>query len=79
MQIELRQGERSVHQSRWQPLAPLLVRRDAKGLEVGGELRALLPAGVYELVVAVRDERRKRTVTTAVPFAVETPLRREPS
>jgi VWFA-related protein len=76
MQIELRQGEKSVYAGAWQPLAPLVVKRDAKGLEVGGELRAQLPAGVYELVVSVRDDRRKKTVSGAVTFAVETPLRR---
>jgi VWFA-related protein len=76
MRIELRQGERSVYAGEWQPVAPLVVKRDAKGLEVGGELRAQLPAGVYELVVSVRDERRKKTVSGTVAFAVETPLRR---
>jgi VWFA-related protein len=71
MRLELRQGERAIYQSPWQPLAPLVVRRDAKGTEVGGQLRASLPAGVYELGVSVRDERRKQTVRGAVEFAVE--------
>lgn len=71
MQIELRQGERAIYSSPWQPLAPLVVRRDAKGVEVGGQLKATLPAGVYELGLSVRDERAKRTVRGAVEFAVE--------
>jgi hypothetical protein len=71
LQLELRQGERVVYQSAWQPLAPLVVRRDAKGVEVGGQLKAALPAGVYELAVHVRDERRGKTVSAAAPFAVE--------
>jgi VWFA-related protein len=71
MQLELRQGERTIYQSPWQQLAPLIVRRDAKGTEVGGQLRATLPPGSYELGVRVRDERRKKTVGGAVEFAVE--------
>jgi VWFA-related protein len=71
MQLELKQGERSLYLSPWQQLAPLVVRRDAKGTEVGGQLRTTLPPGIYELGVSVRDERRGKTVRGAVEFAVE--------
>jgi VWFA-related protein len=71
LRLELRQGERAIYESPWQTLAPLVVRRDAKGTEVGGQLRAALPPGVYELGVSVRDERRKQTVRGTVEFAVE--------
>jgi hypothetical protein len=72
MQSELRQGERTIYTGAWTALAPLVVRRDAKGTEVGGQLKAALPPGTYELRVSVRDERRKKTVRGSVGFAVET-------
>jgi VWFA-related protein len=71
MQLELRQGERVIYTGAWDALAPLVVKRDAKGAEVGGQLKAALPPGTYELRVSVRDERRKKNVRGAVGFSVE--------
>jgi VWFA-related protein len=70
-QLDLRQGEKTVYAGPWQPLAPLVVARDARGVEIGGQLKASLPAGVYELGLSIRDERRKQTVRGSVAFAVE--------
>lgn len=71
MRLELRQGERVIYAGAWEPAAPLVVKRDSKGAEVGGQLKAALPPGTYELRVGVRDERRKKTVGGAVGFSVE--------
>ncbi|HEV3469314.1 MAG TPA: VWA domain-containing protein, partial [Pyrinomonadaceae bacterium] len=71
LQLDLKQGEKSLHVGPWQPAAPLVVARDARGVEVGGQLRMTLPPGLYELGLSVRDERRKQTVRGSVPFVVE--------
>jgi VWFA-related protein len=71
LQLDLRQGDRPLHTGEWQPVAPLVVARDARGVEIGGQLRTSLPPGLYELGLTVRDERRKQTVRGSVPFAVE--------
>jgi hypothetical protein len=71
MKIDILQGDKPLYEGGWQPLATRTVRRDAKGTEVGGQLKANLPPGIYELGVNVRDARRKQTVRGAVEFAVE--------
>jgi hypothetical protein len=71
MRLELRQGGSTIYAGPWQPLAPLVVARDAKGIEAGGQLKAALPAGAYELAVGVRDERRKQAAAGSVAFFVE--------
>lgn len=71
LQLDLRQGDKTLHAGRWQPAAPLVVARDARGVEVGGQLRTALPPGLYELGLTVRDEQRRQTVRGSVPFAVE--------
>lgn len=70
LQLDLRQGERPVFVGEWQAVAPLVVARDARGVELGGQLKMSLPPGVYELGLSVRDERRKQTVRGSVPFVV---------
>jgi VWFA-related protein len=71
LQLDLRQGDKTLHTGPWQSAAPLVVARDARGVEVGGQLRVTLPPGLYELGLSVRDDRRKQTVRGSAPFAVE--------
>ena len=73
LRLELKQGERTIYPGEWQPLAPLVVKRDAKGPEVGGQLKLTLSAGIYELNLSVQDAKRKKTMRGSIPFAVETP------
>ncbi len=71
MQLSLSRGEQTVYQGQWQPLAPLVVKKDGFGVQIGGQFKLSLQPGVYALVIAVKDSRSKRPVQETVAFAVE--------
>jgi VWFA-related protein len=71
MQLSLSRGEQTVYQGQWQPLAPLVVKKDGIGIQFGGQFKLSLPPGVYALVIAVKDSRSRRSVQETIAFAVE--------
>jgi hypothetical protein len=71
MQLSLSRGEQTVYQGQWQPLAPLVVKKDGIGIQIGGQFKLSLQPGVYALVIAVKDSRSRRPVQETVAFAVE--------
>ena len=60
LQVEIMQGETSIFKGDWQPLAPRIIREDKKGVEVGGQLKLGLDAGLYTLRVNVKDAKSKK-------------------
>jgi hypothetical protein len=40
-------------------------------LELGGQFRLTLPAGLYELVAEVSDAKGKKAARASAPFSVE--------
>ena len=71
MQLSLSRGEQTVYQGQWQPIAPLVVKKDGSGIQIGGQFKLSLQPGVYALVIAVKDSRSRRPVQETVAFAVE--------
>jgi hypothetical protein len=59
VKVDILQDDAPVFEGAWQPLASRAMRRDAKGVEAGGQLRAVLPPGVYTLRVTLRDASKK--------------------
>lgn len=71
MQLSIGRGDKTVFQSPWQPLAPLVVKRDRDGIDIGGQFKLSLQPGLYELGIAVKDSKSKRPVQQTVAFTVE--------
>lgn len=66
LQVEIIQGETSIFKGDWQPLAPRIIRADKKGIEVGGQLKLGLDAGVYTFRVTVKDAKSKKTTQQSI-------------
>ncbi|MFN2597158.1 MAG: VWA domain-containing protein [Pyrinomonadaceae bacterium] len=72
VRVEVLQGEKPVFQGDWQPLAARTLRTDAKGAELGGQLRLPLPPGIYALRVSVRPAANsKKIVEREADFEIE--------
>ncbi|MCI0391223.1 MAG: VWA domain-containing protein [Acidobacteria bacterium] len=66
------QGDKTIFQSPWMPLAARLINRDKLGLEVSGDLKLNnLKAGLYELRVLVRDMHAEAPILQAITFGLE--------
>jgi VWFA-related protein len=70
LKVEVMQGDTPVYSGDWQPLSSRVVRSDGKGVEVGGQLRATLPPGLYTLRVSVKDSHSKKPLQQSVDFEV---------
>ena len=72
MQIEIMQDEKPILITPWQPAATLQLKKDAKGLAIGGQLglRNVKP-GIYDLRVSVKGPKMKRPVQISVSFGIE--------
>jgi VWFA-related protein len=71
MQLSLTRGDQAIYQSQWQQLAPLIVKRDKIGIDIGGQFKLSLQPGLYELAIAIEDSKSKRPVQRTVAFNVE--------
>ncbi|MFL6231196.1 MAG: VWA domain-containing protein [Pyrinomonadaceae bacterium] len=71
MKVDILQGDKALYDGGWQPLAARVLRRDAKGAEAGGQLKAELPPGVYTLRVSVKDGASNKTAERTADFEVE--------
>jgi hypothetical protein len=71
MQLSIGRGNQSIYQSQWQPIAPLVVKKDRTGIDIRGQFKLSLPPGLYELAVAVKDSKSKWPVQRTVAFTVE--------
>jgi VWFA-related protein len=70
LRVEVLRGEAPVFAGEWQPLSARAIRRDGKGVEVGGRLKLGLPADLYTLRVSAKNPKSNKTVTQTVDFEV---------
>jgi VWFA-related protein len=70
LKVEVLRGEAPVFAGEWQPVSARAIRRDGKGVEVGGRLRLGLPADLYTLRVSAKNPKSNKTVTQTVDFEV---------
>ncbi|MDQ3907696.1 MAG: VWA domain-containing protein [Acidobacteriota bacterium] len=70
VKVDIVREDDPVYEGSWQPLASRAVRRDAKGVEAGGQLRASLAPGLYTLRVTLKDASNK-TQQQEIDFQIE--------
>jgi VWFA-related protein len=69
---EIFQGEEAIYQSEFQPLASRVIRSDKKGVEAGGQIElGKLRPGIYELRIAIKESKSKKTNRQTVIFGIE--------
>jgi VWFA-related protein len=72
MQIEILKDEKPIITIPWQPVTTRQLRKDAKGLVVGGQLAMQkVQPGIYDLRVSVKGPKMKRPVQRSVAFGIE--------
>jgi hypothetical protein len=71
LRLSISHDGKEVFQGSWQPLAPLIIKRESIGIDIGGQFKLTLPKGVYELTIAVKHSKSKQPLQESVPFAVE--------
>ncbi|MGH9752286.1 MAG: VWA domain-containing protein [Blastocatellia bacterium] len=72
MQFEILKDEKLVVTVPWGPVATRQIRKDAKGLVIGGQLTmSKFEPGIYELRVSVMRPKMKRPVQRSVAFGLE--------
>lgn len=71
IKVEILNSERVAYQGGWQPLASRTIRRDAKGIEAGGQLELGLAPGIYSLKVTVKDPKSKKPIERTADFEIE--------
>jgi len=54
----------------WQALGPRIVRSDASGLEIGGQLKMDVGEGIYTLRVTVKDPRTHKQAQQTIAFEI---------
>jgi VWFA-related protein len=70
LRVEVLRGEAPVFAGEWQPLSARAIRRDGRGVEVGGRLKLGLPADLYTLRVSAKNPKSNKTVTQTADFEV---------
>jgi len=70
LKIEILRGERTIYNGT-ASLASRAIRRDAKGIEVGGQLNLGLEPGVYTLRISAKDSKSKKPAQQTVDFEIE--------
>jgi len=70
LRVKVMRGEAPVFAGEWQPLSARAIRRDGRGVEVGGRLKLGLPADLYTLRVSAKNTKSNKTVTQTADFEV---------
>ncbi|MFY9573981.1 MAG: VWA domain-containing protein, partial [Blastocatellia bacterium] len=70
IQSEIFLSEKMIYQSDPQPVSSRMMGKDAKGIEIGGQLNLDLEPGFYELRVAIKDKSNHQ-LYRSVDFLVE--------
>jgi VWFA-related protein len=70
IQSELATNEKVVFESDPQPVSSRMMGKDAKGIEIGGQLKLALEPGFYELRLAIKD-KSNHEFRRSVDFFVE--------
>ena len=69
---EIFQGEEAIYQGEFQPLTSRVIRSDKKGIEAGGQIElGKLQPGIYELRIAIKESKSKKTNRQTVIFGIE--------
>ncbi|HJQ25907.1 MAG TPA: VWA domain-containing protein [Blastocatellia bacterium] len=71
LKVQITGDGKTVYDGDWQDVAARTMRKDKKGIEVGGQLKLGLAPGVYDLTVSVKDHRSKKPVQQTVSFEIE--------
>lgn len=59
--VEILEAGKSLYDGGWQPLDPRVVRSDALGMEIGGQLQMDLSPGIYTLHITVKNSKSKQS------------------
>lgn len=70
--LEILEAGKSLYDGGWQPLNPRVVRRDAIGLEVGGQLQMDMGPGIYTLRITVRTSKSKQSTPQTLDLEIGT-------
>jgi len=70
LKVEVLESEAVVYEGAWEPLSGRIVRSDAIGMEIGGQLRMSVPPGIYSLRVTIRDPKSDKTVQQTIVLEI---------
>jgi hypothetical protein len=71
LKVEVLQSGTSIYESAWQPLRSRVIRADATGVEVAGQLKMDAGPGVYTMRVTIQDSKSKRKTIRTAEFECE--------
>jgi VWFA-related protein len=71
VKTDILQGEKVVFEGAWQDITSRVIRKDNKGMEIGGRMSIELPPGTYELKVSVKEGKSKKLTERTVIFEME--------
>jgi hypothetical protein len=71
VRVEVLEADKSVYEGPWQPLSTRIVRSDRVGTEIGGQISAQVPAGIYMLRLSVKDSESKQTISQTIEFELQ--------
>jgi hypothetical protein len=69
--LSISRDGKEIFQGPWQSLAPLIIKRESIGIDIGGQFKLAVPKGMYELTIAVKHSKSRQPLQATVPFAVE--------
>ena len=71
VRVEVLEADKSGYEGPWQPLSTRVVRSDRVGTEIGGQISAQMPAGIYMLRLSVKDSESKQTISQTIEFELQ--------
>ena len=71
IKVEVLQGGAVVYAGNWGPISPRIVRSDQTGIELGGQIRMDMAAGIYTLRVTVKDAKSNHTAEQSIDLELE--------
>jgi len=70
LKVEVLNGDKPVY-SGAEPLSSRIIRKDSKGIEVGGDLRLAMEPGIYTLQIGVKGPKAKKPVYQTTDFEIK--------
>lgn len=71
VRVEVLEADQPVYEGAWQPLSARTIRSDGVGTEIGGQISAKMPAGIYTLRLSVKDAESKQAISQTIEFELE--------